>query len=336
MYFLFSNYSLGVCTYKLTFFIDYRSIISSYDYGAPLDESGAYTDKYYATKDLLEKYNPIKTLLPAMPPSPEKIAYLAVTIQKQLRIEDTLASIPNVYSKNVIAMEKLNINNNNGQSFGYTVYRKVLDIPAGAVLKIEGRVCDTVMVLVNGQLVSPWISRSVDLNSFGTSRVANGTLVLTNNTLQGATLDLIVENWGRVNVRVYKQLKGLWQGGVLVNDQYIYDWQIYPLEFKKSWTNSLNFQTTYIKNTAGPVLYQGILNIKGNPKDTFVNMQNWTKGIVIVNGFVLGRYARMGPIQTLYLPAPLLKEGDNSIVVFEHFKADGEIHFTTGHIYANH
>ncbi|XP_057663244.1 beta-galactosidase-1-like protein 3 [Diorhabda carinulata] len=315
---------------------DYHSIISSYDYGAPLDESGDYTDKYWAVKELLDKYNAIKTKLPDVPTPPRKIAYPEISIQKQLKIEEILHTISPVYSKNVVAMETIDINNNNGQSFGYIVYRKVLDIPAGAVLKIEGRVCDTVMVLINGQLVSPWISRAVDMNQFGTSRIENSTLTLSTVDVKNATLDLIVENWGRVNVRVYKQYKGLWQGGVLVNDQYITDWLIYPLEFKRSWNYNLNFNDDYDENTVGPVLYRGILNIEGEPEDTYVNMRNWRKGIVIVNGFVIGRYARMGPIQTLYLPAPLLQEGDNSIIVFEHFKPDSKIQFATGHLYESH
>jgi len=247
-----------------------------------------------------------------------------------------LANTQNIHSNSLISMENLDINNNNGQSFGYVVYRKVLDLSAGATLKIEGRVCDTVMVLVDGKLVSPWISRAADMNQFGTSRVLNGTLTLTDTDIQEAVLDLIVENWGRVNVRVYKQFKGLWQGGVSVNDQYINDWLIYPLEFKKSWTNQLNFHNNYNENATGPLLYKGTLKLNDPIKDTFLDMQDWRKGIVIVNGFVLGRYARMGPIQTLYLPAPFLNKGENTIAVFEHFKPAGEIKFTTEHIYYNH
>ena len=36
-----------------------------------------------------------------------------------------------------------------------------------------------------------------------------------------------------------------------------------------------------------------------------------------MNGFNLGRYWEIGPQETLYLPGPLLKKGDNEIVVFE-------------------
>ena len=40
-------------------------------------------------------------------------------------------------------------------------------------------------------------------------------------------------------------------------------------------------------------------------------------GFVTVNGFNLGRYWEIGPTKTLYVPAPILKEGRNEIIVFE-------------------
>ena len=43
----------------------------------------------------------------------------------------------------------------------------------------------------------------------------------------------------------------------------------------------------------------------------------------MVNGFNLGRYYNdAGPQKTLYCPAPMLREGDNEIVVFETDSAD--------------
>ncbi|KAG5886129.1 hypothetical protein JTB14_021351 [Gonioctena quinquepunctata] len=315
---------------------DYHSIISSYDYSAPLDQAGRYTDKYFATKELLEKYNPIKTKLPEIPQELGTTVFSSVEIQQQLSFESALETLTPLYSKEVVSMEMLDLNNKSGQSYGYIVYRKTnLDIPANAVLTIEGRVCDTVMVLVNGELVSPWLEKAADLNKFGTSRVKNGTLILSSIELTGATLDLVVENGGRVNIRVYKQLKGLWQGGVLLNDNYISDWTIYPLEFKKSWTGSLSGWQPFDASSSGPFLFRGSLLVNDPSQDTLVDMSLWTKGVVIVNGFVLGRYARMGPIQTLYLPAPFLKSGENSIIIFEHFKPHSKVDFSREHVYLN-
>lgn len=49
-----------------------------------------------------------------------------------------------------------------------------------------------------------------------------------------------------------------------------------------------------------------------------MRLDGFTKGIVFVNGFNIGRYYNpAGPQKTLYVPAPMLKKGDNEIVVFE-------------------
>jgi beta-galactosidase len=53
------------------------------------------------------------------------------------------------------------------------------------------------------------------------------------------------------------------------------------------------------------------------PLDTFLALPGWGKGNCWVNGFNLGRYWRRGPQQTLYVPAPLLKSGQNEVVLFE-------------------
>ena len=67
-----------------------------------------------------------------------------------------------------------------------------------------------------------------------------------------------------------------------------------------------------------PGFYKGTLTIQGAPCDTFVELPNFEKGICIVNGFNLGRYFNAaGPQKTLYLPAPVLREGENEIIVFE-------------------
>ena len=42
-------------------------------------------------------------------------------------------------------------------------------------------------------------------------------------------------------------------------------------------------------------------------------MQGWTKGVVFLNGINLGRYWKVGPQKTLYVPAPLLKRGINKV-----------------------
>jgi beta-galactosidase len=55
------------------------------------------------------------------------------------------------------------------------------------------------------------------------------------------------------------------------------------------------------------------LNIATTPSDTFLDMAAWSKGSIFVNGFPLGRHFYLGPQITSFIPAPLLKQGDNEV-----------------------
>jgi len=73
----------------------------------------------------------------------------------------------------------------------------------------------------------------------------------------------------------------------------------------------------------GPCFYQGHFTL-ANPGDTFLDVRSLGKGAVWINGHALGRYWDIGPQQTLYVPGPWLKEGDNEIVVFD-LKGKGRV-----------
>ena len=51
--------------------------------------------------------------------------------------------------------------------------------------------------------------------------------------------------------------------------------------------------------------------------DTFLDTEGFGKGVAFINGFNLGRFWDIGPQRRLYIPAPLLKNGKNTIVIFE-------------------
>ena len=132
-----------------------------------------------------------------------------------------------------------------------------------------------------------------------------------------AILDIVVENLGRVNYgepHNFFQKKGLWEGPVSLDGVDLTDWTIIPLEFKGSWVRSLqNWRPFTSAQAPGPLLVRGSFLVN-TVADTFVDMSGWGKGVVFVNGFNLGRYwSTVGPQKTLYLPAPLLKVGFNTV-----------------------
>ncbi|HVV55628.1 MAG TPA: hypothetical protein VHC47_09905 [Mucilaginibacter sp.] len=68
-----------------------------------------------------------------------------------------------------------------------------------------------------------------------------------------------------------------------------------------------------------PSLYHGTFNLT-QTGDTYLDMRDFGKGFVFLNGHNLGKYWYIGPQQTLYIPAPWLKKGQNEIVVFDELK----------------
>ena len=69
--------------------------------------------------------------------------------------------------------------------------------------------------------------------------------------------------------------------------------------------------------------YRGYFNIN-KVGDTFLNLENWGKGQVYVNGHAIGRHWYIGPQQTLYVPGCWLKKGKNEVIVLDIMGPRGE------------
>lgn len=68
----------------------------------------------------------------------------------------------------------------------------------------------------------------------------------------------------------------------------------------------------------GPVILRGNFSISGQPMDTYLNTDDWGKGVAFVNGRNLGRYWPLaGPQITLYVPASYLRTGENELLLVE-------------------
>jgi beta-galactosidase len=132
---------------------------------------------------------------------------------------------------------------------------------------------------------------------------------------EGARLDILVENQGRINYGPYlKDRKGITEG-VRFGFQFLFDWTIRPLPLED--LSALQYGVDAAgRNQDQPTFYRGTFHVE-ELGDTFLDMDGWTKGVVYINGFNLGRYWNKGPQRTLYVPAPLLRQGDNEIVVLE-------------------
>ena len=114
--------------------------------------------------------------------------------------------------------------------------------------------------------------------------------------------------------------KGL-NADVVIDNQTISRYEVFSLEFQESYVQQLKTMKgrPYVKGQTqhSPTLYRAELDIKDKPRDTFLRFDKLTKGVIFVNNFNIGRYHSIGPLKTLYLPAPFLKTGSNDIFIFE-------------------
>lgn len=276
----------------------YMPTITSYDYGALLDEAGDPTDKYFAVRDVISKYKKIDYSF--LPQKSEKKKYGLVKMSEQAGLFESLHVISTpVKTTCPEPMEKL------GQDYGFILYTTFISGPRKQnVLTIQD-VHDRALIFLDEEFVGI-IERWNDQNRIVLDIPENG-----------AKLGILVENMGRINYGAYlRDMKGITEG-VRLDLQFQFDWTCYMLPMDD--LSRLEFGN--VKPTDKPVFYKGILQID-EPGDTFIDMEGWTKGIVYINGFNLGRYWNIGPQKTLYVPGPLLKKGRNEIIIFELHRTD--------------
>ncbi|XP_023243973.1 beta-galactosidase-1-like protein 2 [Centruroides sculpturatus] len=286
----------------------YSPTVTSYDYDAPLTESGDYTPKYHVTKKIISEMS-IKNFTCFVPPLPlesQKMKILDVGLSGVLHLGDILEFIKGIKMKKVRPMEFLDVYDGSGQNFGMTLYRT--KIAEGGKLSFPNGMADRAIILVDNRKVVVWDWKQ-NTREIRIPHLENG----------DHCLDILVENMGRVNygvpLKLNSQRKGLWNP-VLLEEKELRNWSVYPLQFDEKFINMISC-SIWKKECAPPCLYKVELHLDSEPRDSFLFSKTWKKGVVFVNGFNLGRYWNVGPQQTLYLPAPLLKVGRNTIYIFE-------------------
>ena len=123
---------------------------------------------------------------------------------------------------------------------------------------------------------------------------------------------------GRANFGPKMMRKKGIAGRLLLGGRVHFNWDVYTLPM-----DNLDKVVYGGKVTEKSCFYKGSFDVD-TPFDTFLYLDNFTKGFVTINGFNLGRYWEKGPQVSLYVPASILKAGKNEIVVFESDGIKGE------------
>ncbi|MFZ8755880.1 glycoside hydrolase family 35 protein [Microbacterium sp. HMH0099] len=258
-------------------------IVTSYDYDAPLDESGHPTAKYHAFREVIAKYAPVPDEAPASrPDAPAFEVALSGEGEWMPPAHDSApADAPATF-----------------EQLGHlgALVRYDVDLPAfdgdRAVLAFD-EVRDMAWVHVDGAFVGR-LSRTLHERALAIPA--------------GARLTVLVEDQGRVNYADrLGEHKGL-HGAATLDGRPLTGWTATPIDLAAAAGTG--------DGAAGRALLRGSFDLDA-PSDLFLDTDAWTKGFAFVNGFFLGRYWRQAPQRTLYVPAPATKAGANELVLLE-------------------
>ncbi|KUL37689.1 beta-galactosidase [Streptomyces sp. NRRL F-4489] len=275
--------------------------VTSYDYGAPVDERGRPTELYRRLREVLAEY--AEEPLPA-PPDPEPV--LAAPAEVALTgwaapdaVLDALGG-PEVRAAVPPTFEELDVDR------GLVRYRVAVPGPRRPYeLRVVG-LRDRAVTLVDG---------------------VPGPVLAEEEALLGpvpgpAVVDLWVESLGRVNYGPrLGEPKGI-TGGVLHERQYLHG------------VSARGLRLDALDGAAGAAaaaglpweaprpgargLHRGMVTVPaGGAGDALLELPGWTRGFAWVGGFPLGRYWSAGPQRALCVPGPVLRDGVNEVLVLE-------------------
>lgn len=269
----------------------YQPDVTSYDYDSPINEAGQATPKYMALRELAQQYS--KKKLPVIPEPIPTITFPTVQTERFTSIWDNLPQASQLVQP--VPMEMLN------QYEGLILYRTRLVGHKSGLLRVDD-VHDYATVFLNGRYLGT-IDRTLGQNSIKIP-VSGGD--------ENPVLDILVEGMGRINFAAYMiDRKGITER-VTLNGMTLMNWEAYSLPMSADYVASLRNGDTVRPG----MFFKATLNLD-ETGDCYIDMRDFTKGIVYVNGHNLGRYWNVGPQYRLYCPGVWLRKGANEVVIFD-------------------
>lgn len=334
---------------------DYKPDLTSYDYDAPIREAGDVDNsKFNAIRRVISRYS--SAPLPSIPSYNEKTTYGPIHLQRRSSLFDMFdfTNSSNTFkSENPMSMENV------GQFFGFLLYVTEYEARRGGRILSIPKVHDRAQVFIScfskGRGTRPtyvgtverWLNKKLSFPEYQCHSKIN--------------LYILVENMGRVNYGPFIfDRKGI-LSSVYLDGNRVQGWKMFPIPlhnlnevanynhirqaaysaFGEISTSRKRLMNKAENTSKEPAFFSGhfLIDKTSQVKDTFLSLKNWGKGVVFVNDFNLGRYWPLrGPQCNLYVPAPVLKQGDNFVVILELESPDpnlvvhtvGEPDFTCG------
>ena len=276
----------------------YSAMCSSYDYDAPISEAGWATPKYYKLREMMMQYADSAQVIPDVPAAYPVIEIPEFELKEVAPLFDNLPE-PKL-SEDIKPMEQFD------QGWGTILYRTSLpEVKEGTTLLID-EVHDWAQVYADGKLLGR-LDRRRGQNSLVLPSLQKGT-----------RLDILVEAMGRVNFDVaIHDRKGITNKVELLTEtdkKELKNWEVYSFPVDYDFAESKKYAEG--EKLDAPAYYRATFELD-RVGDVFLDMQTWGKGMVWVNGKAMGRFWKIGPQQTLFMPGCWLKKGKNEIIVLD-------------------
>ncbi len=272
--------------------------VTSYDYGAPIGEHGNLTPEYFQYRRIIASALPKGTALPDPPAVPESMEIPSFTPEPvaalpQLRLRAVEGERPSPPT-----LESL------GQNQGVAAY--AARVPAGPSAFLRCDVHDLGQVYLDGRYLGTVNRMAMDGGIRLPERAAESELVI------------VVDTFGHINFSAHMEndYKGIVDAVTLgASDTPLGPWRVSLLPVD-SVPQAGDGASPRVDPAHCPHLFSATVKLD-RVADTFLDMKDWKKGYVWVNGRLLGRYWSIGPQQRLYCPSDWLKEGENTIDVLD-------------------
>jgi beta-galactosidase len=276
--------------------------VTSYDSDAPIGEDGTLNDKFHALRAVLAPLH--EGELPPIPAAPRRQPAASAPLVRRASLLDVVRAVP-VSAESAIPLTYEQL----GAEDGLVAYEARISFPPAATLRIAG-LHDRATVFL-------------DAERLGTLERDGETALPLPSAGGSGVLTIVVESLGRINYGpLTGEGKGI-MGGVLIGRRYAHGWthRILPQDAPASTRWTLPAEATQGEAAAdGPAAADGLAVAAfdiADPADAWLAFPGGVKGMVWLNGFLLGRYWNIGPQQTLYAPAPLWREGRNELHVLD-------------------
>lgn len=275
--------------------VSYQPDITSYDYDAPINERGEATPKFHMLRNMIA--TSLGKSLPPIPAPPLAIQFSPVNMQVVGTLWDHLTTP--IVTAQPKPFEYF------GQNQGMVLYQTTLTGHKSGRLKIW-EPHDYALVFLNGKFIDTVFRDG-----------GNWEVLLPKSEVKDPLLEIWVEGMGHINFAQYMiDRKGI-TDRVTLNGMTLMNWKTYLLPLDEKFVAGMKFSAKPASSSKERChIFKGVVKLD-KLGDVYVDLRNYTKGMVYVNGHLLGRYWNIGPQQRLFCPASWLQKGNNEIMVID-------------------